>query len=246
MLVPLHAHSGSVLHVPMGGIKGLRSQLNLWHTALILLRSPSLAGIIAFRLPWTHQLSKESVKLIHAALNTLAFFCAIMALKAVFGSQSGSNFPDLFSLHSWLVNVSVSVNEQIALAASIYLFPITPESWKAAFHPLHVFLGRFLFGSTICVSLIGLTERLIFSLNDPKYSDSPPEAFFANVMGLLLVAYGVAIFWISTNKSWKHPGPCRVVKFIILGPYILNYTVFHKIFEEIKKNTNRMIYFRKI
>ncbi|XP_065809385.1 plasma membrane ascorbate-dependent reductase CYBRD1-like [Labrus bergylta] len=181
-----------------------------WHPVLQLSGFVFLngLGIIAFRLPWTHQLSKESVKLIHAALNTLAFFCAIMALKAVFGSQSGSNFPDLFSLHSWLGITVVSLfGIEIALAASIYLFPITPESWKAAFHPLHVFLGRFLFGSTICVSLIGLTERLIFSLNDPKYSDSPPEAFFANVMGLLLVAYGVAIFWISTNKSWKHPGP---------------------------------------
>lgn len=43
------------------------------------------------------------------------------------------------------------------------------------------------------------------SRNNPKYKDSPPEAVFVNAMGVVLVAYGVAILWISTRTSWKRP-----------------------------------------
>ncbi|XP_034559874.1 cytochrome b reductase 1-like [Notolabrus celidotus] len=179
-----------------------------WHPVLQLSGFIFLNGlaIIVYRLPWTWQGSKETMRYIHAGLNMAAFLCAVVSLSAVFGSQSSANFPDLFSLHSWLGLTAVALfGLQMVLSASIYLFPFTPSSWKAAFMPLHVFVGRLLFGGTIAVSLIGITERLIFSLVDPKYTDYPAEAAFANVMGVLLVAYGVTILWISTRASWKRP-----------------------------------------
>lgn len=40
---------------------------------------------------------------------------------------------------------------------------------------------------------------------DPKYKDSPPEAIFVNVLGLLLVLFGGLILWIATRESWKRP-----------------------------------------
>lgn len=39
----------------------------------------------------------------------------------------------------------------------------------------------------------------------PKYKDSPPEATFVNVLGLLLVIFGALILWIATRTSWKRP-----------------------------------------
>lgn len=41
--------------------------------------------------------------------------------------------------------------------------------------------------------------------NNPKYKDSPPEAVFVNVLGLLLVVFGALILWIATRTSWKRP-----------------------------------------
>lgn len=41
--------------------------------------------------------------------------------------------------------------------------------------------------------------------NDPKYKDSPPEASFVNVLGLLVTAFGAVILWIATRPSWKRP-----------------------------------------
>ena len=41
--------------------------------------------------------------------------------------------------------------------------------------------------------------------SNPKYKDSPPEAIFVNVLGLILVVFGALILWIATRPSWKRP-----------------------------------------
>lgn len=41
--------------------------------------------------------------------------------------------------------------------------------------------------------------------SNPKYKDSPPEAVFVNVLGLILVVFGALILWIATRPSWKRP-----------------------------------------
>lgn len=41
--------------------------------------------------------------------------------------------------------------------------------------------------------------------SNPKYKDSPPEAIFVNVLGVLLVIFGALILWIATRTSWKRP-----------------------------------------
>ncbi|XP_074545431.1 plasma membrane ascorbate-dependent reductase CYBRD1-like [Halichoeres trimaculatus] len=189
-----------------GGLSGEGKGLFNWHPVLQLSSFIFLNGlaIMVYRLPSSWQGSHEQMKYIHAGLNVAAFLSAVVALSAVFGSQSSSHFPNLFSLHSWLGLTAVALFcAQIVIAASIYLFPFTPSSWRKTFMPVHTFLGRFLFGGIIAVSVIGITEALIFDLNDPKYTDSPAEAIHANIMGLLLVGYGVTVLWVST-RSGKH------------------------------------------
>ncbi|XP_074551266.1 plasma membrane ascorbate-dependent reductase CYBRD1 [Halichoeres trimaculatus] len=179
-----------------------------WHPLLMLSGFIFLNGvaIIVFRLPWTWKCSKLIMKFIHAGLNLAAFTCATISFVAVFDFHNAANIPNMYSLHSWLgLAALILFGLQIVLSVTIYLVPFTPVSWRAAFMPVHVFVGHSLFGSVIAVALMGITEKLIFGLNNPKYKDSPPEAIFVNVMGMLLVAYGVAILWISTRPSWKRP-----------------------------------------
>lgn len=45
----------------------------------------------------------------------------------------------------------------------------------------------------------------IIHRKDPKYKDSPPEATFVNVLGLLIALFGALILWIATRPSWKRP-----------------------------------------
>lgn len=177
-----------------------------WHPVLIVIGFIFLQGIaiIVYRLPWTWHCSKLVMKFIHAGLNLIAFILAIISLVAVFDFHNAAKIPNMYSLHSWLGLIAVILYSlQLVFGVGMYLIPITPASWRAAFMPLHVYSGLLIFASVIAVALMGITEKLIFGLSNPKYKDSPPEAIFVNVLGLLLVVFGALILWIATRTSWK-------------------------------------------
>ncbi|XP_070694617.1 plasma membrane ascorbate-dependent reductase CYBRD1 [Pempheris klunzingeri] len=179
-----------------------------WHPVLIVTGFIFLQGmaIIVYRLPWTWQFSKLTMKFIHAGLNLLAFILAVIATVAVFDFHNAAKIPNMYSLHSWLGLTAVTLYcLQLVLGVGMYLIPISPVSWRAAFMPVHVYSGLLLFASVIAVALMGITEKLIFGLSNPKYKDSPPEAVFVNVLGVFLVVFGALILWIATRSSWKRP-----------------------------------------
>ncbi|XP_078117993.1 plasma membrane ascorbate-dependent reductase CYBRD1 [Sander vitreus] len=179
-----------------------------WHPVLIVIGFIFFQGIaiIVYRLPWTWQCSKLMMKFIHAGLHLLAFILAVIAMVAVFDFHNAAKIPNMYSLHSWLgLTALILFCLQLVLGVGIYLIPVTPASWRAAFMPLHVYGGLLLFTSVIAVALMGITEKLIFGLNNLKYKDSPPEAIFVNVLGVLLVVFGALILWIATRTSWKRP-----------------------------------------
>uniref|UniRef100_A0A8C5DTX8 Plasma membrane ascorbate-dependent reductase CYBRD1 n=1 Tax=Gouania willdenowi TaxID=441366 RepID=A0A8C5DTX8_GOUWI len=197
-----------VLHFKEGlGWDGGLAEFN-WHPVLMVIGFVSLQGlaIIIYRLPWTWHCSKLTMKFIHAGLNLLAFILAVVSVVAVFDFHNGAKIPNMYSLHSWLgIGAVVMYCLQLVLGVGMYLIPLAPISWKVAFMPFHVYSGLFLFTSVIAVSLMGITEKLIFGLKDPKYKDSPPEAIFVNFLGVFLVVFGVLILWIATRTSWKRP-----------------------------------------
>ncbi|XP_056145038.1 plasma membrane ascorbate-dependent reductase CYBRD1 [Lampris incognitus] len=196
------------LHFREGfGWDGGPAQFN-WHPVLMVTGFVSLQGmaIIVYRLPWTWNWSKLTMKFIHAGLNLLAFIFAVISLVAVFDFHNTAAIPNMYSLHSWVGLAAVILYcLQLVLGLGMYLIPITPVSWRAMFMPLHVYSGLFIFASVIATALMGITEKLIFGLKDPKYKDSPPEAIFVNFLGVLMVVFGALILWIATRKSWKRP-----------------------------------------
>ncbi|KAG9329829.1 hypothetical protein JZ751_028959 [Albula glossodonta] len=146
------------------------------------------------------------MKLIHAGLNILAFVFAAVSLVAVFDFHNGADIPNMYSLHSWVGLACVILYSlQIVMGLCVYLLPITPGALRGAFMPIHVYSGLFIFSTVIATALMGITEKLIFGLKNPKYKDSPPEAVLVNVLGLLITAFGGLILWISTRPSWKRP-----------------------------------------
>ncbi|KAM8857535.1 plasma membrane ascorbate-dependent reductase CYBRD1-like [Synchiropus picturatus] len=197
-----------VLHYREGlGWDGGAAEFN-WHPVLMVIGFVFLQGaaIIVYRLPWTWRYSKQVMKFVHAGLNILAFILVVVSLVAVFDFHNMAKIPNMYSLHSWVGLIAVILYcLQLVLGICFYLIPTTPVSWRAAYMPIHVFSGLLLFGSVVAVSLMGITEKLIFGLDKPKYKDSPPEATFVNVLGLLLVVFGAVILWIATRRSWKRP-----------------------------------------
>ncbi|XP_064183231.1 plasma membrane ascorbate-dependent reductase CYBRD1 [Anguilla rostrata] len=179
-----------------------------WHPVLIVTGFVFIQGIaiLVYRLPWTWKCSKLMMKLIHAGLNILAFVFAVVSVVAVFDFHNAADIPNMYSLHSWVGLAAVILyGLQIALGLCVYLVPITPGSLRAAFMPVHVYSGLLIFTSVIATALMGITEKLIFGLKNPKYKDSPPEATFVNVLGVLIMLFGALVIRIATCPSWKRP-----------------------------------------
>lgn len=173
---------------------------------LLILSYSLIAAIIVFRLPWTWRCSKQLMKFIHAGLHMLTFVLTVISMVAVFDFHNAAKIPNMYSLHSWLgLTALILYTLQIFLGVALYLMPFAPVSWRAAFMPFHIYTGLFIFTSVIAVALMGITEKLIFGLSMPKYKDSPPEATFVNILGVLLVVFGSFILFIVTQKSWKRP-----------------------------------------
>lgn len=179
-----------------------------WHPLLMVAGFIFFQGtaIIIFRLPWTWACNKLLMKWIHATLHLLAFTLAVVSTVAVFDFHNTAKIPNMYSLHSWLgIAAVVLYCLQIVVGVVLYLVPITPMQWRAAFMPLHVFCGTSLFVGVIAVALMGITEKLIFALKIPAYSQSPPEALFVNVLGVLLAVFGALVVFTATRVPWKRP-----------------------------------------
>ncbi|KAM8790756.1 plasma membrane ascorbate-dependent reductase CYBRD1 [Rhynchonycteris naso] len=197
-----------VLHYREGlGWDGSALEFN-WHPVLMVTGFVFIQGIaiIVYRLPWTWKCSKFLMKSIHAGLHTVATILAIISLVAVFDFHNTFSIPNMYSLHSWIGLTAVILYvQQLFLGFFIFLLPIAPLSLRAALMPIHVYSGLLIFGTVIATVLMGVTEKLIFSLKNPAYSTLPPEGVFANTLGLLTLVFGALIFWIVTRPQWKRP-----------------------------------------
>ncbi|XP_015667352.1 cytochrome b reductase 1 [Protobothrops mucrosquamatus] len=180
-----------------------------WHPVLIITGFVFIQGIaiIVYRLPWTWKCSKFLMKLIHAGLHTVALTLAIISLVAVFDFHNARKIPNMYSLHSWIGLTAVILYAlQLVLGLLVFLLPIASTSLRTILMPIHVYSGLLLFGSVIATALMGITEKLFFTLKEnPSYSSSPEEAIFVNVLGVLIVAYGAVILWMATRPHWKRP-----------------------------------------
>ncbi|XP_010142617.1 PREDICTED: cytochrome b reductase 1, partial [Buceros rhinoceros silvestris] len=162
--------------------------------------------IIVYRLPWTWNCSKLLMKFIHAGLNTIAMILAIVSTVAVFEFHNAQNIPNMYSLHSWIgLTAVIFYSLQLFLGFVVFLLPFAPVSLRAALMPIHVYSGLTIFATVIATALMGITEKLIFALQNPAYSTSPPEATFVNCLGLLLVVFGALILWMASRPHWKRP-----------------------------------------
>ncbi|XP_062434317.1 plasma membrane ascorbate-dependent reductase CYBRD1 isoform X2 [Rhea pennata] len=146
------------------------------------------------------------MKFIHAGLNTIAMILVIVSMVAVFEYHNARNIPNMYSLHSWIgLAAVIFYSLQLFLGFVVFLLPFAPLRLRAALMPIHIYSGLLIFATVIASALMGITEKLIFSLTNPAYSASPPEAIFVNCLGLLIVIFGALILWMASRPHWKRP-----------------------------------------
>ncbi|XP_073901482.1 transmembrane ascorbate-dependent reductase CYB561 isoform X2 [Castor canadensis] len=126
-------------------------------------------------------------------------------LVAVFDYHKKKGYADLYSLHSWCgLLVFVLYFVQWLMGFSFFLFPGASSSLRNRYRPQHVFFGATIFVLSVGTALLGLKEALLFKLG-VKYSTFQPEGVLANVLGLLLVCFGVVVLYVLAQADWKRP-----------------------------------------
>lgn len=185
-----------------------------WHPVLMTAGLVVLYGYasVLYRVPLTWGQSKQPWKLLHSGLMLAALLGAVVGLCAVFDFHNKSKIPNLYSLHSW-IGLSAVILFALQWVAGFlgFLLPCSPLSFRTQLKPLHVWLGGSILTLSIAACVSGINEKLFFVLKGDNhtaaYSKLPPEAVLANALGLLLVAFGLVVLWILTNKNWQRPEP---------------------------------------
>ncbi|XP_030076871.1 transmembrane ascorbate-dependent reductase CYB561 [Microcaecilia unicolor] len=148
---------------------------------------------------------KRVTKILHGTLHVFAFVIALIGIIAVFDYHKKQNITDMYSLHSWCGIITFTLFfVQWIIGLVFFLFPGFSIYHRSYYKPLHVFFGVTLLVMAIGTSLLGIKEKLLFTFSS-DYSHLPAEAVLANSLGLLLIAFGVAIGFIVTRDEWKRP-----------------------------------------
>ncbi|XP_038035647.1 lysosomal membrane ascorbate-dependent ferrireductase CYB561A3 isoform X1 [Anas platyrhynchos] len=183
-----------------------------WHPVLMVAGMVVLYGAAAlvYRLPPAWHGPKLPWKLLHGALALTAFGLTVVGLVAVFGFHNASKTPNMYSLHSWLGLATVLLFSCQWLAGfSAFLLPYAPPWLRALYKPVHVFFGSTILMLSVASCVSGINEKLFFSLKNGTapvpYNRLPPEAVFANTLGLLIVLFGVLVLCALAKPDWKRP-----------------------------------------
>ncbi|KAM9493921.1 transmembrane ascorbate-dependent reductase CYB561 isoform 1-T2 [Clarias gariepinus] len=157
-------------------------------------------GVLVYRV--FRNESKRSVKILHALLHMMALIISIVGLVAVFDVHNKAGFPNMNSLHSWCGMLTfILFIIQWLLGLGFFLFPWASSVLRRWYLPLHVFFGLVLLAMAVGSSLIGITEKAVFS----GLSSFAPEEVLANVLGLLLVCFGVLVGYVVTREEFRRP-----------------------------------------
>lgn len=148
---------------------------------------------------------KRNVKLLHGIIHLFALIFSIVGIVAVFDFHRASKIPDMYSLHSWCgLATLVLFCLQWVLGLMFFLFPVASAWLRAMYLPLHVFCGAVLLVMAIGSCLLGITEKLLFSIMS-TYSQFSAEGVLANSLGVVLVCFGVLMIFIITNEEYRRP-----------------------------------------
>ncbi|GAB2210846.1 hypothetical protein Droror1_Dr00016133 [Drosera rotundifolia] len=160
------------------------------HPVLMVLGLVLLNGeaMLAYRtLPGT----KQWKKLVHFALQLLAFFVAVVGVWAALRYHIDKGIDNFYSLHSWLGLASLSLFGIQWVAGFIsFWYPGGSRSGRAFLLPWHAFFGLYIYALAIATATTGILEKTTFLQLNKVISRFSSEAMLVNSMGILIVVLG--------------------------------------------------------
>ncbi|XP_061741025.1 transmembrane ascorbate-dependent reductase CYB561 [Nerophis ophidion] len=149
--------------------------------------------------------ASKNVKILHGVIHLLALIISVVGMVAVFDFHRAAKYSDMYSLHSWCgMATLVLFSLQWVMGLLFFLFPGASSWLRATYLPVHVFCGLVLLAMAVGTSLLGITEKLLFGIMS-TYSSFPPEGVLANMLGVLLVCFGLLLAYLITRDQYKRP-----------------------------------------
>ncbi|CAI0546886.1 unnamed protein product [Linum tenue] len=162
------------------------------HPVLMLIGLIIIGGeaIISYKsLP----LKKQEKKLIHLVLHAVALILGIIGIYTAFKFHNESGIANLYSLHSWLGILVISLyGIQWVYGFLIFFYPGGSSALRSASLPWHVLVGLFAFVLAVGTAAIGFLEKLTFLQNSglAKYGS---EALLVNFTAVVTILYGAFV-----------------------------------------------------
>merc|ERR1719400_1216642 len=134
----------------------------------------------------------------------LSFVLSVIALLVVFVTNHRWKHPiaNLYTLHSWFGISAIALFAFQWCAGFIsFLYPLVPAGLRAAYLPIHVFLGLLIFILACIAAVTGITEELLWK--DKEYSTFNLLGIVGNLLGICIIIYGSLVIMIATKTTYK-------------------------------------------
>ncbi|XP_034396362.1 cytochrome b561 [Cyclopterus lumpus] len=149
--------------------------------------------------------AKRNVKMLHGSIHLLALVISIIGLVAVFEFHKVAKIPDMYSLHSWCGMATVVLfSVQWVMGLLFFVLPVASAWLRALYLPVHGFCGMMMLVMAIGTSLLGITEKLLYTIM-PTYFKFTSEGVLANILGILLLCFGVLLCYLITREEYRRP-----------------------------------------
>ncbi|XP_034979650.1 lysosomal membrane ascorbate-dependent ferrireductase CYB561A3 isoform X1 [Zootoca vivipara] len=186
------------------------SKMFNWHPVFMVTGMLVLTGaaVLVYRVPLSWSGPKLPWKLLHAGLTLAAFILIVLGLVAVFEYHNKQGIANMYSLHSWLgLGAVLLFSCQWAMGFASFLLPWAPTWFRALYKPIHVFFGSAILPLVVAACISGINEKLFFKLTNTTtpYSQLPAEAWFANILGMLILVFGLLVLFALAMPAWKRP-----------------------------------------
>lgn len=149
--------------------------------------------------------TKNYKKLVHLALQFLAFFLGLIGVWAALKFHNDKGIDNFYSLHSWLGLACLFLfGIQWAAGFSTFWYPGGSRNSRASLLPWHVFFGVYIYALAVATCTTGILEKATFLQTNHVISRYSTEALLVNSMGVLIVVLcGLVILAVVSPVSGK-------------------------------------------
>ncbi|CAH1108702.1 unnamed protein product [Psylliodes chrysocephalus] len=145
---------------------------------------------------------KSSMKLTHGIFHSLTILLISLGLAAAFSNHIMKKIPNMYTLHSWIGMMAIIIFiTNFIFALGCMGCPGTTQKIRDIGCPVHIQIGIVCFLVAIVAAVLGVAEKTIFGVKN--YKDMPGEGVICNLIGLLMVIYGILILCLVTDASYK-------------------------------------------